>query len=135
MRGKRPCYPGSTPSHEPRMVFGIGCHWLTRLKGNRLVTPEDRIKRALDEVAVSAGGTTVHLQGYGLVRVFRIDAPDGVAGYWATGDLAMDPGMRRHYAEVSFAIENYHRELKQNCGVERCQARSERAQRNHIGLA
>jgi putative transposase len=36
---------------------------------------------------------------------------------------------------VSFAIENYHRELKQNCGVERCQARSERAQRNHIGLA
>ena len=43
--------------------------------------------------------------------------------------------MRRQYAEVGFAIENYHRELKQNCGVERCQARSERAQRNHIGLA
>ena len=43
--------------------------------------------------------------------------------------------MRQQYAELSFAIENYHRELKQNCGVERCQARSERAQRNHIGLA
>ena len=70
-----------------------------------------------------------------MVRVFRIDAPDGVAEYWATGDLAMDPGMRRHYAEASFAIENYHRELKQNCGVEKCQVRSERAQRNHIGMA
>ena len=98
------------------------------------MTPEDRIKRTLDEVVISPAGTTVHLQGYGLVRVFRIDAPDGVTEYWATGDLTMDAGMRRHYAEVSFAIENYHRELKQNCGVERCQARSER-QRNHIGLA
>ena len=118
-----------------KQVRGLGWHWLTRLKGNRLVTPEDRIKRTLDEVVVSPTGTVVHLQGYGLVRVFRIDAPDGVAEYWATSDLAMEPGMRRHYAEVSFAIENYHRELKQNCGVERCQARSERAQRNHIGLA
>ncbi len=36
---------------------------------------------------------------------------------------------------MGFAIENYHRELKQNCGVERSQARSERAQRNHIGFA
>ena len=43
--------------------------------------------------------------------------------------------MRRHYAEVSFAIENYHRELKQFCGVEKCQVRSTRARRNHIGLA
>ena len=67
--------------------------------------------------------------------MFRIDAPDGDAEYWATNDLAMDDGVRRQYAEVGFAIENYHRELKQNCGVERCQVRSERAQRNHIGLA
>jgi hypothetical protein len=47
----------------------------------------------------------------------------------------MDEGARQHYAETGFAIENSHRELKQNCGVERCQARSERAQRNHIGMA
>ena len=43
--------------------------------------------------------------------------------------------MRRQYAELSFAIENYHRELKQYCGVERCQAALGAAQRNHIGLA
>jgi hypothetical protein len=118
-----------------KQVRDLGWRWLTRLKGNRLVTPADRQKRSLDEVAIASGGTEVHLQGYGLTRVFRIDAPDGVADYWATDDLAMDPGRRQHYAEISFAIENYHRELKQNCGVEGCQARSERAQRNHIGLA
>ncbi len=35
----------------------------------------------------------------------------------------------------SFAIENYHRDLKQNRGVEKCQVRSERAQRHHIGFS
>lgn len=118
-----------------KRVRDHGWHWLTRLTGNRLVTPEDRRKRMLDEVAIAASGTVVHLQGYGLIKVFRIDAPDGDTEYWASDDLGMDVGMRRHYAEVGFAIENYHRELKQNCGVEKCQARSERAQRNHIGLA
>jgi putative transposase len=118
-----------------KQVRDHGWLFLTRLKGDRVVSPADRIARPLDAVAVSAAGTVLHLRGYGMVRVFRIDAPDGDTEYWATNDLAMDAGMRKHYAEVSFAIENYHRELKQNCGVERCQARSERAQRNHIGLA
>ena len=118
-----------------KQVRDHGWRWLTRLKGNRQVTPEDRAPRTLDEVAFVEAGVVVHLRGYGPVRVFRIDAPDGVAEYWATGDLGTEPGMRMHYAELGFAIENYHRESKQNCGVERPQARSERAQRNHIGLA
>jgi len=118
-----------------KQVRDHGWQWLTRLKGNRRVTPADRIARTLDEVAFGDSGKVVHLRGYGLVLIFRIDAPDGIAEYWATGDLRMDAGARRYYAELSFAIENYHRELKQNCGVERSQARSERAQRNHIGLA
>lgn len=118
-----------------KQIRGFGWRWLTRLKGNRQVTPEDRIKRALDDVAISASGTALHLQGYGMVQVFRIDARDGDAEYWATNELGMESGMRRDYAELGFAIENYHRELKQNCGVEGCQARSETAQRNHIGMA
>jgi hypothetical protein len=112
-----------------------GWHWVTRLKANRVVTPEDRVSRTLDEVAIGVAGVIVHLRGYGLIRVFRTDDPDGVAEYWASSDLGLDAGLRQHYAELSFAIENYHRDLKQNCGVERCQARSERAQRNHIGLS
>jgi putative transposase len=117
-----------------KRVRDHGWHWLTRLRGDRVVTPDDRISRALDAVAVSAAGTVLHLRGYGLVKVFRIDAPDGDTEYWATNDLTMDPGVRRHYAEVSFAIENYHRDLKQYCGAEKCRVRAARAQRNHIGL-
>jgi putative transposase len=116
-------------------VRGHGWHWLTRLKGNRQVSLDDRILRSLDDIAFGSAGRVVHLRGFGLVQVFRIDAPDGVAEYWATSDLTMDEGTRRQGAEMGFAIENYHRELKQNCGVERSQSRSERAQRNHIGMA
>jgi putative transposase len=42
---------------------------------------------------------------------------------------------RQSLAERGWMIEVYHRSLKQTCGVERCQARSTRAQRNRIGLA
>ena len=118
-----------------KQIRGHGWPWITRLKGNRQVTPEDRVSRPLDEVAFGVSGVIVHLRGYGLIRVFRTDDPHGVAEYWATSDIGLDAGMRQHYAELSFAIENYHRDLKQNCGVERCQVRSERAQRNHIGFS
>jgi len=37
--------------------------------------------------------------------------------------------------KARWSIEVYHRELKQTCGMERCQARSGRAQRNHIFMA
>jgi hypothetical protein len=39
--------------------------------------------------------------------------------------------MRLKYAELFWMIETYHRGVKQFCGIERCQARSENAQRNY----
>ena len=77
----------------------------------------------------------VHLEGYGLIRVFRIVSRDGDTEPWATDDLAMDELTRLALAERTWAIENYHRGLKPCCGAERCQARAGRAQRNHIGMA
>ena len=104
-------------------------HWVTRLKGNRQVTPEDRITRTLDEVAFGAGGKVVHLRGYGLIRVFRTDDPNGVAEYWASNDLGLEEGDEAALRRVELC----HRELSPGpdsraCGVERCQVRSERAQ-------
>ena len=118
-----------------KQIRDNGWLWLTRLKGNRKVTPADGRARTLDEVTIGATGTVLHLTGYGSIRIFRFDVPDGDTEWWATNDLGMDELTQRQYAEQSFAIENYHRDLKQDCGVEKCQIRSERAQRNHIGLA
>jgi hypothetical protein len=118
-----------------KRLRGLGWRWLTRLKKNRRVNLDRQGLKAVGETAIEAGGTVVHLEGYGLIRVFRIVSRDGDTEYWATDDLAMDELTRLGLAEQTWAIENDHRGLKQCCGVERCQARAGRAQRNHIGMA
>ncbi len=118
-----------------KLIRGLGWRWLTRLKVNRRVNLDRQGLKAVGETAIEAGGTVVHLEGYGLIRVFRIASRDGGTEHRATDDLAMDELTRLGLAERTWAIENYHRGLKQCCGVERCQARAGRAQRNHIGMA
>ena len=55
--------------------------------------------------------------------------------YWATNHLNQGELQRLQFAEFAWAIEAYHRGLKQCCGAERAQVRSSRAPRNHIGLS
>jgi putative transposase len=118
-----------------KLIRSLGWRCLTRLKVNRRVNLDRQGNKAVGATAIEPGGTIVHLEGYGLIRVFRIVSRDGDTEHWATDDLAMDEMTRLGLAERTWAIENYHRGLKQCCGVERCQARAGRAQRNHIGMA
>jgi hypothetical protein len=118
-----------------KTIRGYGWHWLTRLKGNRQVNPDGTGNQALTACAISPDGTVVHLKGYGMIQIFRLDTPDGDTEYWATDVLTLTPLEREAVAAQVWTIEVYHRGLKQFCGVERCQARSARAQRNHIGWA
>ena len=118
-----------------KQVRDLGWPWMTRLKSNRKVNPEGRGAVPLSAADLSASGTVIHLVGYGPIRVFKRVAPDGDIEYRATSDLGMSDLVCQQYAEWGYAIENYHRDVKQTCGVERSQARSGRAQRNHIGMA
>lgn len=118
-----------------KTVRGLGWHWLTRLKKNRHVDPDGTGHRTLESCELSPDGSVVYLKGYGKVQVFRLDTPDGDTEYWATDILTMTPQERERQSARIWTIEVYHRGLKQFCGVERCQARSASAQRNHIGWA
>ena len=91
--------------------------------------------RGIRDCAIGETGTEVWLEGYGLVRVFRIVAANGEAEYWATSDAMMGELARLKYAELSWSIEVYHRTLKGACHVEHAMVRAGRAQRNHIGLS
>ena len=77
----------------------------------------------------------VHLEGFGLVKAFRIVATDGDTEHWVTNELGMDEATRLGLAERAWGIEEYHRGLKQHTAVDRCQTRMSNAQRNHIGFA
>lgn len=118
-----------------KAVRALGWHWLTQLKANRLVNPDGTGSRPVSEAGVPAAGMVVPLQGYGRIKVFAIAAKDGGIEYWATDDLGADELARLTLVERVWAVEEYHRGLKQYCGVERCQARGVHAQRNHIGMA
>lgn len=118
-----------------KAIRDYGWRWLTRLAKNRHVSKDRSSNRAVCEVEIELTGSIVHLKGYGLIKVFRIDTEEGDAEYWATNDLDMDECARSQYARWSWKIEEYHRGIKQYVGVERAQVRSGRGQSNHIGFA
>lgn len=118
-----------------KLIRNCGWVWLTRLKSNRRVNRDRQGTAALKDTAIGAAGTEVWLPGFGLVKVFGIATPNGGTAYWATNDLGMTDLTRVQFADCSWAIEHYHRGIKQCTGIERCQCRTARAQRNHIGLA
>ncbi len=138
-RGFRPravLFDGWYPSVENlKIIRAFGWTFVTRCKGNRKVRIARGEAVALDRQPIAASGTVVWVPGYGEVRVFRVVAPDGDTTHWATNDLGMDEPTRLMFGELSWSIEEYHRGLKQFTGVERCQVRSARGQRNHIGCA
>jgi putative transposase len=109
--------------------------FLTQVRCNRRVNLNRQGNRPINELPISASGTIVYLEGVGLIKAFRIEATNGHTEYWISNDLEMDEATRLKYAEMAWGIEEYHRGLKQHCGVERCQVRQSRAQRNHIGLS
>lgn len=145
-RPKYVCFDGWYSSlANLKAVGGHGWHFLTRLKSSRQVNPgtdgpDDTGNVAVQDINVPEHGRTVHLKGFGMIQVFRTVAPNGDVEhekfeYWATDDLKMEAGERREFSRQVFAIENYHHQLKQCCGVERAQVRSAKAQKCHIVLS
>jgi len=107
-------------------------HFLTRLKSNRLVNPYNTENMNLENVEIPPEGIVVHLKKYGFIKVFRIVPTDGDTQYWATDVLDMDEPTRKDLSSKSWKIEEYHRGIKQFCGIEKCQARKKESQRAHI---
>jgi putative transposase len=118
-----------------KAVRDCGWRFLTQVRSNRRVNPDRTGNRPISECEIASTGTVVHLEGFGLVKAFRIATTDGGAEHWITNDLSMDELARLTLAERAWGIEEYHRGLKQCTEVERCQARLAKSQRNHIGCA
>ena len=68
------------------------------------------------------------------VKLFRV-ATTSIRTEWVvTNDIDQTSTEdTREICAIRWKIEQYHREVKQTLGIEKCQCRSERAQRNHIG--
>lgn len=103
--------------------------WVTVLKHNRIVDHNEH----LSDKEIPASGLVVHLKAYGMIKVFKtFSQAKGEVEYLATNKLDMTPTDIKTVAAQRWKIEEYHRGLKQTTGIEKCQARNQRSQRNHI---
>ncbi|CAA9333441.1 Mobile element protein [uncultured Leptolyngbya sp.] len=70
------------------------------------------------------------------VKLFRVPVSTNRTEFVATNDLAQAAtDATQDVCDVRWKIEEFHRELKQLTGVEACQCRKARIQRNHIACA
>lgn len=114
-----------------KCIRSMGWEWVMGLKKNRIVNRGD----VLEKLTIPEDGLEVHLRGYGIIKVFRFVAKNGRTDYLGTSRLTVTRDKMKVYWQERWQIEVYHRELKQTCGFEHCQARTSRAQRNHITLS
>jgi len=115
------------------------------LKDNRQVDDSggERSYRRVDALAWSETelkrGKRLKLKGFPKehkVQCFRVAVTTHRTDYVVTNDLAQDSTEATQEAcGFRWKIEQLHREGKQLTGLERCQCRKARIQRNHIGCA
>ena len=120
-----------------KTIRGLGWRFLTTLKRNRIVSVSNGSRHPVSALLLDEEGCIVHLKRFGPVRVFQLSSTDGRQNrkIWVTNASQLEQKKRISLTTLSTSIESYHRELKQQCNVERCQARKATIQRNHIGLS
>jgi len=70
------------------------------------------------------------------VQLFRVPVLPNRTDFVVTNDVSQnDAKAVRNECKIRWKIEEFHREIKQLTGIESCQCRKEKIQRNHIGCA
>lgn len=70
------------------------------------------------------------------VKLFRVTISTDRTDYVATNDISQSSmGVTQKVCKIRWKIEEFHREIKQLTGIESCQCRKGRLQRNHIACA
>ena len=115
------------------------------LKANRQVDDSGGLQpyQRVDTLAWSAAererGKQIKIKGFPKdhrVRVFRVVASTRRTDWIVTNDPAAETTeVTQQVCDVRWKIEQLHREGKQVTGLERCQCRKARIQRNHIACA
>jgi len=115
------------------------------LKDNRQVDDSQgaQVYRRVDALSWSEAelerGKQIKIKGFPKehkVQCFRVAVTTNRTDYVVTNDLAQDSTRATQEAcGLRWKIEQLHREGKQLTGLERCQCRKARVQRNHIGCA
>lgn len=123
----------------------IGKYYYCPIKSNRLVDDSNEAKsyRKVDSLNWSTDdishGKVIKIHKFPKdhkVKLFRVTVSTNRTDYVVTNDMAQ-ASLNAVQEEYGFRwkIEEFHREVKQVTGIEKCQCRIGRIQRNHIACA
>lgn len=123
----------------------LGKHYYCPLKVNRKVddsggsAPYVRVDELDWSVQDLQQGKTIKIRGFPKdkkVKLFRVTVSTHRMDFVATNDISQASiDAVQDVSGIRWKIEQFHRELKQLTGVEACQCRKARIQRNHIACA
>jgi hypothetical protein len=115
------------------------------IKSNRLVDETDgeqthrRVDSLLWTEAEQQQGKLIHIKSFPKghrVKLFRLVLSTQRTDFVVTNDLSQDStDAVQQVSDIRWKIEQFHRETKQVTGIEQCQCRKARIQRNHIACA
>jgi hypothetical protein len=127
------------------LIESMGKLYYCPLKANRQVDdsegkqPYRRVDQLHWGIYDLGHGKVVKIKGFPKehkVKLFRVEVSTNRTDWVATNDLDQDSIQGTQDAcALRWKIEQFHRELKQVTGVEKCQCRKARIQRNHIACA
>jgi hypothetical protein len=110
------------------------CFWVTRLKGNRIVYIKGKPHKLSDLDLKTEESIVAELKGVaGNVRILRVLYQDEVV-YIATNNVDQDNKTLKKTYCTRWRIEQYHREAKQQLGLEYLWMRNYRSLYNHVGF-
>jgi hypothetical protein len=104
--------------------------FITGLKSNRQVSLKPHEFKSVADIA-TLSGIQCHLRGYGFVKIIKIVFNKDIK-YLATNNLSLSASVIKEVSTRRWKIEELHRDEKQTTGIENCQFRKQKAQRNHI---
>lgn len=127
------------------LIEGMAKKYYCPLKSNRQVDdsggehPYQRVNGLDWSEQESRKGKPIKIKGFPKehkVRLFRVVVHSRRTEWIVTNDLSRNSTREAQKARLArWKIEEFHREAKQLTGMERCQCRSGRIQRNHIACA
>lgn len=126
-------------------IDSLGKYYYCPLKRNRLVddtkAKEDykRIETLTWDDTELKTGKIIKIKkipGEKKVKLFRVNVSTDKTEFITTNDVSQDStDVVQKVSSIRWKIEEFHRELKQLTGIESCQCRKARIQRNHIACA
>ena len=126
-------------------IEGLGKFYYVPLRCNRQVDDTGGILKyqRVDELIWNQSeltyGKKIKIKGFpkeSKVKLFRVASSESRTDWVITNDLSQNStGDTQKVCAIRWKIEQFHRELKQVTGIEKCQCRKARIQRNHIACA